>query len=162
MLAEVSYDYTPTGWYATFDPKEHPQRHVQRAIEAWSPEGKALIVDEQTGRLVAANMSRGFTGIRPCSQVAQVIPAAPGWQMNFPADESIGCPEPWVRPVIAWVVDTDGEAKPLLPLDDGTASAQGWPSNGTLTWPGKDVASPDAVAATAEDEGTETAAPGAR
>jgi hypothetical protein len=135
----VSHEYTATGWYATFDPKKHPRRNVQNPVEAWSADGEALVLDGDKGRLVPAARVPGFEGLMPCRRIVQVVPAQPGWKVTFPPDEKINEPEPWTLPVLAWIIDDEGEAKPLLPVDgDGDASVGGWPK-GVLTWPGKET-----------------------
>ncbi|MGH3857792.1 MAG: hypothetical protein ACRDR6_30740 [Pseudonocardiaceae bacterium] len=133
MLAIVSYDYTATGWYATFDPNKSRGGCIQQPVEAWSPDGDAMIVDKQAGYLVPVRAVPGFKSLHPCGRIGRVIKAAEGWQMHF-ADDDLAID---ALPVIGWIIDNEGEAKPLLPVEgDGRASVNGWPQ-GRLTWPGK-------------------------
>lgn len=143
----MPYDYTPTGWYATFDPTQHPERHVQSPVEAWSPDGHALIVDQKRGMLVPATQVRGFKGVRRCSRIVGVLPSPDGWEVEYPPESD----QPAHRePVIGWVVNDEGDANPIMPISgDGNASSQ--PQKGqTLKFKGvspefdvEDVLQPD-------------------
>lgn len=116
------YEFTPTGWYAESDPKRSAHRGWLGPVEAWSPEGNALVVERNQGRLVVARTQEGFSRLEPCRTVVGVIAAEPGWRVRH-----VDPPEPpTISAVIAWVACMDGEGEPfVLPMTTATGWARG-------------------------------------
>jgi len=83
------------------------------AVVAWSPEGDALVVDAEQGRLVPARTRPGFTGLKQEEQVIAAVPAAPGWQL-IQADAATG--EPIASPIAVWLINAYGQAMPVSAL----------------------------------------------
>jgi hypothetical protein len=114
----MSYTFTPTGWYATFDRKRSPGGIVQRDIEGWSPEGDALAVDERAGKLMPVRSMTGFQGLLRCSTVAAVIPAEPGWRVHYAAEKT----DPSFEAPVGWAIGDNGYGLPLIGGGDGVSA----------------------------------------
>jgi hypothetical protein len=109
------YAFSPTGWYATFDQTRSPGGVLQARVEAWSPDGAALVVDPTAGRLVPATAVAGFAELRPCRRVVSVIPAAPGWRVHHVDDSGS-----YNSTVVGFAVAADGEGLPVVAHPLGT------------------------------------------
>ncbi len=115
------YDFTPTGWYATFDHKRSRGGIRRRDVEAWSDEGDALAVDQERGRLVVVHTMPGFQRLMHGDKITAMVPAAPGWRVRQVEE---GEP-PSIGQVIAWALCGDYFGT-VLPVTAGT----GWTASG--------------------------------
>lgn len=100
----------------TKTPEGRPTYSEQPVI-AWDDEGNALVVDEKTGRLRAANSWANFDGVHPGQ--APVVAAIPGggWLVEYSADDGT----PVASPLPAWLVRRDGSFDPIDVDRDGVS-----------------------------------------
>jgi len=140
------YAFSPTGWYATFDQSRSPGGVLQARVEAWSPDGAALVVDPGAGRLVPATGVAGFVELRPCRRVVSVIPAPPGWRVHHVDDTGS-----YNSSVVGFAVSADGEGLPVVAHPLGTDARELSRPSQTLLGPDEpdpDTAQVPAVATT--------------
>jgi hypothetical protein len=66
---------------------------VDEDVHSWDRDGRALIVDRETGSLVVAAKQEGFVRLEATSRIIAAIPAAAGWNLKkrapAPFDTSI-------------------------------------------------------------------------
>ncbi|MCX5561103.1 hypothetical protein [Streptomyces sp. NBC_00038] len=104
---------SPTGYKATY--KGENGRLVDRLVQSWSPEGEPQVVHNK--RLRDACSVEGFVSLRSCAQQVGVVPGQ-GWVQEWCLAQEKEAPQAvWPIPVIAWIVDTDGEAQPVIPQE---------------------------------------------
>jgi hypothetical protein len=109
----VTNQISPTGYRATY--RQENGRAVDRMVQSWGPSGEPQVVHNK--RLRDAGSIEGFLGIQKCSQQAGVVPGQ-GWVQEWClAQEKDAPPAVWPIPIIAWIVDTDGEAQPVIPQE---------------------------------------------
>lgn len=91
--------------------QEKDGRTVYRSkpVIAWDDEGRALVVDERSGRLVPANNGPTFAGISEGGHpVVAAIPGG-GWSARFKNRDGTFT----VDPLVAWTVRSDGTLTPV-------------------------------------------------
>jgi hypothetical protein len=94
--------------------KREGQKEHALPIEAWSKRGDALFVSTTTGALLPARHDPNFLRLEETERfpVVAVIPGG-GWRLAYiPYDDPKA--QERVLPVVAWSVDEDGEARPLI------------------------------------------------
>jgi hypothetical protein len=107
----VTNQISPTGYKATYRQKNG--RVVGRMVQSWGPSGEPQVVHNK--RLRDAGSIEGFVGLQSCSQQAGVVPGQ-GWVQEWCLTQERDAPQAvWPIPVIAWIVDTSGEAQPVIP-----------------------------------------------
>jgi hypothetical protein len=116
----MSYSFTPTGYYATFDRKQSRGGIVQRPVEAWSADGDALVVDNKVGQLVPVRNLPGFEGLQPCRQQTAVLPALPGWSVHHTPEGEDSA----TYPVVGWLITSDGTGLPLVAAGGGAWTSE--------------------------------------
>ncbi|GGM82280.1 hypothetical protein GCM10012275_61140 [Longimycelium tulufanense] len=102
--------FSPTGWAARYKDPEYPNLVVQEAVERFSEDGDALVVDRRYGTLIPARARTGFVGLVECGRMMSVVPAPPGWRVGGQTDDGYA----WSDPVVAWLVDETGTGYPLI------------------------------------------------
>lgn len=89
-----------------------------RSVEAWSDTGEALIAS-RSGVLVPAREEPGFALVE-LDPDDRALAAVPGGGWHFAWAQKDGAE--FLDPVIAWVIDANGAARPLcVDVDDLTA-----------------------------------------
>ena len=109
--------FSPTGWSAIYEASNRQRPLTELLVEAWGPDGKALVVNEETGCLVEATSLPGFSQLRGRSRIVAATTAAPGWQLqvwnNDKDDDST-----FLEPIVVWLVDQDGCVFPVGGTND--------------------------------------------
>lgn len=115
-------DFTATGWMAVYDPQQ-ARGGVLRPVEAWGPEGEALVVDETSGRLRPATAFTGFKTLQKVSKVVGAMPSGNGWKLRITEDQDGDFM--FDVPIIAWVIDDSGNLIPVTVTEDSYLSPPG-------------------------------------
>ncbi|MFC8491220.1 hypothetical protein ACFUJU_10515 [Streptomyces sp. NPDC057235] len=89
---------------------------ADRPVIAWDDEGEALVAADERGRLVLASGYSNFDSVRPAGPHVVAVLPAPGWLAQY-KDDSDGIV--FTRPVVAFLVESDGGCKPLAVDSDG-------------------------------------------
>jgi hypothetical protein len=86
-----------------------------RPVVAWNVEGEALVVDGDELRL--ADLMVGFAGVEEEQRIVGAVPGG-GWRVRDVDGDEFA--------VIAWVIDTEGLARPIVDGWDGGTVPFGW------------------------------------
>lgn len=80
-----------------------------KPVIAWDDEGRALVVSDQTHRLVQAESYRNFHGVSEAGgPVVAAIPGG-GWSAVYRQDDGSQAADP----VLTWLVRVDGTVTPI-------------------------------------------------
>ena len=90
-------------------------KHPELPVIAWSDDGVPLALDPETGHLVHATDIEGFSQILETS--ARTIIPGGGWLVTYGPGDDGG--EPQTVPVVAWVIDQDGNGYPVATNENG-------------------------------------------
>jgi hypothetical protein len=126
--------FSPTGWLAVYRTDEEirlkrPGRCLP--VDGWDADGDALVVDAARGRRRPASDLQHFRGLQKAeAAIAGVVPGQ-GWHVAYRDGAA-------ADPVVAWNVDTNGWAVPILANSDGYAEPYD-PENDFLVPPGADA-----------------------
>ncbi|MDX3235682.1 hypothetical protein PV392_08275 [Streptomyces sp. ME03-5709C] len=90
---------------------------TSKPVIAWDNDGTALVPDEKTGRLRAADSYSNFAGVAPAKVPAVGILPGGTWRAEFRDDDG-GVVS---NPVLAWLVHADGSCVPTVADADGYA-----------------------------------------
>ena len=128
--------FSPTGWIVIYEHSNPRHQFSELPVEAWGPDGKALVVDEEAGCLVEATSRPGFSQLRGCSQIVAATTAAPGWQLQVWNDDKDD-DSTFLEPIAAWLVDQDGCLFPVGGTNDSWLDAT--PNQRTQILPPQDA-----------------------
>ncbi|WP_327180311.1 hypothetical protein OG599_34545 (plasmid) [Streptomyces sp. NBC_01335] len=108
-------------------PAQHPYKAIytqevdgrvafsSKPVIAWDDEGRALVVDERSGRLVPANNGRTFTGLSEGEHPVVAAIRGGGWGARYENEDGTFT----VDPLVAWTVRSDGTLTPVDTDDTG-------------------------------------------
>jgi hypothetical protein len=90
--------------------KDGKAHYTHKPVIAWDDEGRALVCDDKTGRLVPVDHYTNFANVEEDGEIRYVaaIPGG-GWRLAWKNDDG---PE-LIEPVLAWVIGAEGEARAL-------------------------------------------------
>jgi hypothetical protein len=101
-------EYNNTGWVAVYERRAKTESFVvDEDVHSWDRDGRALIVDRETGSLVVVAKQEGFVRLEATSRIIAAIPAAAGWNLKISESAAPGA-STFVAPIAAWLVTASG------------------------------------------------------
>lgn len=86
-----------------------------KPVIAWDDDGRALVVDDKTGRLTRADSYKNFGGVEQAtSSYVTAVPGG-GWRLAWKQTDGTE----YMEPVLAWAIDGNGYGQAISADADG-------------------------------------------